>query len=287
MFQLQLGNIVLNRIVESERADAYFDPLAFFPETRLQEWEHHKNWLQPRFQDPASGRLIFTVQSFLLRTLHHTILIDACVGNHKQRKVASWNMTTRGIFLKRLTDAGIRVDDIDYVICTHIHQDHVGWNTRMQEGRWVPTFPKATYIISRKEYDHWQNMAQPPNQAFADSVLPVVEAGQAALVTSDFVIDDEVWVESTPGHTPDHMSVHLESNGTKAIITGDVIHSPVQCVEPDWVMFADFDRDLARQTRRSFLEQYCENDVLVCVTHFPSPSMGHIVRRGNAFWFQY
>lgn len=287
MFKLQLGNIMINPIVESEMANAYFDPLSFFPETTPEDWERHKSWLQPQFQDPASGKLIFTVQSFLLRTRHHNILIDTCVGDHKQRLVASWNMTADGIFLKRLAAAGVQPEDVDYVICTHIHQDHVGWNTRMHEGRWVPTFPKAIYAISQKEYEHWRSMAQPPNQAFADSVMPVIEAGRASLITSDFAIDDEVWVESTPGHTPDHLSVHLESNGTKAVIAGDVMHSPVQCVEPDWIMFADFDRELARKTRRNFLERYCDNDVLVCFPHFPSPSLGHIIRRGNTFWFQF
>src|SRR5262245_31839604 len=126
-----------------------------------------------------------------------------------------------------------------------------------------------------------------PLEHLADSVLPVVEAGLVTFVANDYALNDEVWLEPTPGHTPDHVSVHLASNGAHAVITGDMIHSPVQCAEPSWIPRPDFDRALAHQTRQAFLERYCETDVLICGTHFPSPSMGHIVPHGNAFQFAY
>jgi glyoxylase-like metal-dependent hydrolase (beta-lactamase superfamily II) len=288
LIQRRLGNIVLDRIIETESADPFFDPLEFFPETTPAHWERHKSWMQPRAMDPASGKLVLAIQSFLVRTRHHTIVVDTCVGDHKSRSMPRWNMTSSGQWLANLAAAGVRPEAVDYVMCTHLHRDHVGWNTVLRDGRWVPTFPNATYVFSQKEYDYWATQPDArPNEGFPDSVRPVVEAGRAALVANDFALDDEVWLEPTPGHTPDHMSVHLKSNGAQGVITGDLIHTPVQCLEPTWAMRADFDRDLARKTRRAFLERYCGTDVLVCATHFPSPSWGRVVPRGDAFWFEF
>jgi glyoxylase-like metal-dependent hydrolase (beta-lactamase superfamily II) len=164
----------------------------------------------------------------------------------------------------------------------------VGWNTLLDNGRWVPTFPKAQYIMSAKEWAYWEAMHQKtPVPQIADSVLPIIEAGKAVLVSNDYALNDDVWLESTPGHTPDHFSVRLSSRGAQAVITGDLIHCPVQCAEPMWVARPDYDPEQARQTRRSFLERYCDSGVLVCATHFPSPSFGHIVPEGKAFRFQY
>jgi glyoxylase-like metal-dependent hydrolase (beta-lactamase superfamily II) len=197
-------------------------------------------------------------------------------------------MTSSGAYLKRLADAGVRPEQVDYVMCTHMHTDHVGWNTRLRDGRWVPTFPKAKYVMSGKELEYWQALhKQTPQPQIADSVLPIVEAGRAVLVQNDFALDDEVWFESTAGHTPDHMSVRVQSKGAKAVITGDLIHSPVQCQEYAWIARPDFDPPQAIATRKAFLERYCESDVLVCASHFPSPSFGHFVRKGNAFDFHY
>jgi glyoxylase-like metal-dependent hydrolase (beta-lactamase superfamily II) len=286
MLQRQLGHVMLNRIVESESAD--FDPLAFFPETTPEDWAPHKGWLQPQAMDPVSGNLIFPMQSYLVRTRHHTILVDTCVGDHKKRQRPNWNMTTSGKFLADLAAAGVRPDAVDYVLCTHLHVDHVGWNTQWRDGRWVPTFPNAKHVFSRQEWDYWAAVHQAtPLEHIADSVLPIVEAGQAVFVANDYALNDEVWLEPTPGHTPNHVSVHLASDGAHAVITGDMMHSPVQCAELMWVARPDFDRDLARATRRAFLERYCETDVLICGTHFPSPSLGHIVPHGDAFRFQY
>jgi len=168
-----------------------------------------------------------------------------------------------------------------------LHVDHVGWNTQLRDGRWVPTFPNAKHVFSRQEWDYWAAVHQAtPLEHIADSVMPIVEAGQAVFVANDYALSDEVWLEPTPGHTPNHVSVHLASNGAHAVITGDMMHSPVQCAELMWVARPDFDRDLARTTRRAFLERYCETDVLICGTHFPSPSLGHIVPHGDAFRFQ-
>jgi glyoxylase-like metal-dependent hydrolase (beta-lactamase superfamily II) len=290
MLRHRLGDILIERIVESEGPD--FAPLAFFPLTVADDWAEHRAWTQSRAMDPASGNLVLCIQSFLLRTRHHTILVDTCVGDHKSRspKVypSNWNMTSGEVWLRRLAAAGVRPEDVDYVMCTHLHADHVGWNTRLVDGRWVPTFPKARYIMSRLELEHRQQDLRPKlRESLVDSVLPVVEAGQAQLVRSDFALDDQVWLEPTPGHTPDHFSVHLRSGGSDAVITGDLMHSPVQCRRPEWNSIADFDPDQARATRRSFLARCCDRSTLVCATHFPSPSFGRVLARGDSFDFSY
>ncbi len=286
MLQQHVGHITIDRIVEPAMPD--FDPFGFFPHTTPEDWEPHKPWLQPRAMDPVSGNLIFTMQAYLVRTPHHTILVDTCVGDNKERQRPSWHMNTSGAFLHNLIAAGVDPEAVDYVMCTHMHTDHVGWNTQLRDGRWVPTFPNARYIFSQKEWAYWEKMHQnEPLVHLTDSVLPIMEAKQAVLVTNDYALDDEVWLESTPGHTSDHVSVRLASNGANAVITGDMIHSPVQCAEPLWIPRPDFDPELARQTRRAFLERYCDTEVLVCGTHFPAPSMGRIVPDGNTFRFVY
>ena len=287
MRQLALGQVVITRIVESICAD--FDALRFFPETTSDDWAQHSHWLAPSAYLPDSGKLILTIQAFLVRTPHHTILVDTCVGDEKTRPSHPfWHMQKLNTFLPRLAAAGVVPDQVDYVMCTHLHPDHVGWNTQLRDGRWVPTFPNAKYIFSEIEWKSFEAFHQEkPQVHIVDSVLPVMEAGQVQLVSNDFALDDEVWLEPTPGHTPGHVSVHLASQGRHAVITGDCIHSPVQCLEPGWVMRADVDSDLAHATRRGFLEQYCDSDVVVCATHFPEPSFGHIIERDAAFWFDY
>ena len=286
MLQRQVGDIVITRILESERPD--FDAAQFFPEIAADQWAPYRQRLAGWAMETASNALIFPMQSFLLRTRHHTIVVDTCVGDHKQRARPTWNMTSSGEYLKRLADTGVRPEDVDYVMCTHMHPDHVGWNTRLENGRWVPTFPKARYVMSEKEWTYWSafHKGTPQNQ-ITDSVIPIVESGHAQMVKNDFAIDEDVWFESTPGHTPDHVSVRIASRGAQAVITGDLIHSPVQCLETEWVPRPDFDPPQAAATRRAFLERYCERDVLVCASHFPSPSFGHVIREGNAFWFTY
>jgi glyoxylase-like metal-dependent hydrolase (beta-lactamase superfamily II) len=287
MQQRQLGEIRIQRIVESVCAD--FEALSFFPETTPEDWARHREWMLPWAMEPSSGNLILTIQAFLVRTRYHTIVVDTCVGDHKQRPHRpGWHMLQLDTFLPRLAAAGVAPADVDYVMCTHLHWDHVGWNTQLRDGRWVPTFPNARYVFAKRELEAWEKLHRDtPQPHLTDSILPVLEAGQAQLVESDFALDDNVWLEPTPGHTPDHVSVHLASQGARAVITGDLIHNPVQCLEPAWIMRADFDPERARTTRQAFLEQYCDTDVVICATHFPEPSFGRIVPRDDVFWFEY
>jgi glyoxylase-like metal-dependent hydrolase (beta-lactamase superfamily II) len=259
--------------------------------------------------DPVTDELQFPMQSYVVRTSHHTILIDSCVGNDKERpNRPSWHMKTDDAYMRALAALEIAPEDIDFVMCTHLHTDHIGWNTRLEDGRWVPTFPNARYIFSERELVAWRDVG---HEKFSRTpVLPIVEAGRAELVTNDYALDDEVWLESTPGHTPDHVAILLASNGASAVMCGDILHSPVQCLHPEWVPWpdwdaelakrtrraflerycdtdTDWDAELAKRTRRAFLERYCDTDILVCTAHFPLPSAGRVVRAGDAFRFEY
>jgi len=287
MKQRTLGEATIARLLELNTPD--FEPLGFFPDTKPEDWTEHLGWMKPKAMDPVSGNLYFPMQSYVVRTAHHTILIDGCVGNDKQRPHRPrWHMKSDTAYLDALAAQGLQPEDIDYVMCTHMHVDHVGWNTRLLDGRWIPTFPNAQYVFSKKEYEYW--FAEHRKEAlhhFGDSVLPIVEAKRAVMVRSDHALDDEVWLEPTPGHTPDHFAVRLASAGANAVFSGDLMHSPVQCRHPEWRARPDYDAQQARDTRRAFMERYVETDVLVCTAHFPLPSAGHFVRRSDVFDFKY
>ena len=153
MLQRQVGEVIINRIIESERPD--FDAAGFFPTITAEQWAPYRQRLAGWAMDTGVNALVFPMQSFLLRTRHHTIVVDTCVGDHKERARPTWNKTSSGEYLKRLAGAGVRPEQVDYVMTTHFHTDHVGWNTRLENGRWVPTFPNAKYVMSEKEWTYW------------------------------------------------------------------------------------------------------------------------------------
>ncbi|MCP5149878.1 MAG: MBL fold metallo-hydrolase [Ectothiorhodospiraceae bacterium] len=282
----RLGDMTILRALELHTT---FDPAAFFPDTTPEDWAPHRHWLEPHAMDPASGHLVLPMQSYVVRTRHHTILVDTCVGNDKHRPTRPrWHMKSDDTYLAALAAHGLAPEDIDFVMCTHMHGDHVGWNTRLVDGRWVPTFPNARYVFSRREYEAWEK-GHPKfaRDAFEDSVLPVVEAGRAVLVENDHALDDEVWLEPTPGHTPDHVAIRLASNGASGVMCGDLMHCPVQCLYPEWTAWPDWDAALAKRTRRAFLERYADTDTVVCTAHFPLPSSGRVVSDGDGFRFVY
>jgi len=280
----KLGSLTIGRMLEQVTP---FDPYKFFPHSTEADWAPHLDWLKPDAMDPHTGELLFPMQSYVVRTAHHTILIDGCIGNNKHRPTRPrWHLKNDDFWMQAMTGHGVRPDDIDFVMCTHLHPDHVGWNTRLDNGRWVPTFPNARYLFSKVEADAWeQGIEGFSGDAYQDSVLPVIAAGRAELVAQDHAIDDEVWLEPSPGHTPGHMSVRLASGGADAVMCGDLMHSPVQCLHPEWQPWPDWDPELARRTRRAFLERYCDTATLVCTTHFPLPSAGRVVAQGDAFRF--
>jgi glyoxylase-like metal-dependent hydrolase (beta-lactamase superfamily II) len=284
---IRLGEITIERVIEQQAP--VFDPLEFFPSLSKELLEENRSWLQPTFLDPGTGKLVLCFQSYIVRTPHHNIMIDTCIGNHKPRpQRPMWNMQTSDRYEKGLAATGLTFQDIDYVMCTHLHVDHVGWNTRLENGRWVPTFPKAKYVFADRELAHWSQKQKedPANHPWiTDSVLPIVEAKRSEVVKSNHALNDLVQLIPTPGHTIDHFSVHVGKPGQDAVITGDMIHSPIQARYPDLGMRADYDSKQAGVSRRELFGRFCDTSTLFCMAHFPSPSTGRLSRWDGGFKF--
>ena len=277
------GDVTIQRVVETE---ALFLPVReFFPAVTDEMLAETRAWMEPHALDPASGWLRFSFHSYVVRTPHHTILVDSCIGNDKDLpRWPQWNGKSDTHYLRNLAALGLSPEDIDMVICTHLHADHVGWNTRLENGRWVPTFPNARYLFAQEELAFWtERMRHTPNPALVDSVLPIVAANRAALVTTDHVIDEHVRFLPTPGHTPNHFTVLLGRGEPSAVLTGDALHSPLQVRFPELSYAMDIDPVLAGRTRRELLERLCDTDTLCCTAHFPSPSVTRIGRSGDGF----
>jgi len=287
MVSFQVGNVKITRIVEMEgptRGDFLFADAT--PEGILAH-----EWLRPHFAFD-DGKLNICIQALVIESCGQRIVVDTCVGNDKIRSNPMWN-ELQGSFIEDMETAGFPVDSIDTVVCTHLHVDHVGWNTRRTEAGWVPTFAEARYLFGRTEWEHWSATAESDAPEAAedrvvveDSVRPVVDAGLVELVESDHVITEEVQLEPTPGHTPGHVSVRIRSRGEEAVITGDLIHHPVQCVEIEWASRFDVDPEQALKTRRAFLSRCAKEGTRVLGTHFATPTAGRFVTSGPAFRFE-
>ena len=276
----RIGDVTVSKLVEQEAVGGsrFLLPLA------TREAVQPIAWLQPHFAD-ENGRLKMSVHSFLVQTPTQRIIVDTCVGNDKQgRRIPHWN-NRQDPFLANLAAAGFPAESVDTVMCTHLHTDHVGWNTRMQDGKWVPTFPNARYLMGRVEYAHWETIADRPDMrnVFADSVKPVMDAGRVDLVETDHRLSDEISLVPTVGHTPGHVSVRIVSRGEEALITGDFVHHPCQIAHPEWSTLADTDTEQGIRTRREVFGRLAGTPVLVIGTHFAGATAGRIVRDGDAF----
>jgi glyoxylase-like metal-dependent hydrolase (beta-lactamase superfamily II) len=253
---------------------------SFLPDLDRARFAWHHDWLVPAHYDPVHDKLITSNHSWLIRTEGLTILLDTCAGNHKERPWLPRFHQLQIPFLERLEAAGAKPQDIDIVLCTHLHADHVGWNTRLENGRWVPTFPNARYLFSRIEND---SCHAHPHRAgmYQDSVLPVIEAGQVQLLDGLHEITSALRVEPAPGHTPGHVILKLMEDGGGALFCGDTLHHPVQVYEPDWsTRFCD-DPVQARVSRRKVLEHCAEHRSLLFPTHFAAPHVAAIERSGE------
>lgn len=278
--------------VEITRVEDYQGPglksTGMFPDFRPEMWQAQKDWLVPAFYDPQEDRIRTSIHSWLVRTPHHTILIDSCIGNHKERPVDPRFHMRNEPWLERLARAGARPEDVDFVMCTHFHADHVGWNTRLENGRWVPTFPNAKYLFTKKEFDRWDERrpehvpCQSERFIFADSILPVVEAGQMELVDEGYTLDDAMTVEAAYGHTPGHIKIRLRADGGHALFCGDVIHHPVQLPYPKVYSIFDDDPVQALQTRLDVLDDCAAHGILLLPTHFADPYLCRIESVGTA-----
>jgi glyoxylase-like metal-dependent hydrolase (beta-lactamase superfamily II) len=277
-----VGGVRITRIVEHEV------PLALsglIPEATPEALERHRSWLAPHFLGP-DGTATLSIHGLVVESAGQRILVDTCVGD---RAVAGYEELSRGArpFLRDLEDAGFPPASIDVVLCTHMHFDHVGWNTIRVDGRWVPSFPNARYLFARAEWEHW---SRDPGGGFAqtldEAVRPIVDAGQADLVEPDHRIDRQLRLEPSPGHTPGHVSVAVESQGACALVTGDMTHHPVQWAEPDWKMVADGDPAEASATRRRLRSDCARREALVIGTHYAAPCAGRICAQAGGFVFR-
>jgi glyoxylase-like metal-dependent hydrolase (beta-lactamase superfamily II) len=280
------GNATIHRIIEMEVG---FTPaLEFLPNLTKEVLDANRSWLHPAALD-AQDNLVLCFQSYVIQTGTHNILVDSCIGNDKDRTARPlWHKKKDDAFMRGLAAAGLTVNDIDFVLCTHLHVDHIGWNTRLENGRWVPTFPKARYIFSKTELDFWldENKKTPLPQII-DSVIPIVEAKACDIVTSDHSLNDLIALIPTPGHTIDHYAVTLGKGGKDAVFTGDLIHTPLQALYPELTMRVDYNPAQGAASRRTFLETYCDTSTLCCFAHFPSPSKGYVKRWGDGFKCDY
>ena len=237
-------------------------------------FEANADWLRPYFLDDE-GNMPLSIHALVLESEGQTIMVDTCIGNRPIEMVPQMSHLGEG-FLDELAAAGFEPGDIDIVLCTHLHFDHVGWNTILVDGEWVPTFPNARYLFNRTEYEYWDSGAEGAAITFGDAVRPVLEAGLADLVDSDHQVTGEISLEPSPGHSPGHVSVRISSAGQEAVITGDLVHHPVQFSAPEWVMTADDDPPRASETRRTFRDRYADSGILIFGTHFAGPSCGHL-----------
>ena len=287
---IAIGDFQVDRIVEMQGPWALLAEL--LPDLTPALMAEHGDWLRPRFVDPAEDRAVMSFHSFILRTGHHTILIDCCGGNDKERPLRPIWHRQQHPYLERMAAANVRPEQIDFVFCTHLHADHVGWNTQLRDGRWVPTFPNAKYIFHGREYEFWEKEHRaaiaagtpvPNHGSFGDSVLPIVDAGRAVMVAGDHEIAPGIHLEPAYGHTPGACVLHAKSGAAHGVFIGDALHSPAQLGDPSLSSSFCWDRAMSARARLALCERYADTDTLMFAAHFPAPSAHRWVRHRNGF----
>jgi len=283
MSKWQVGDVTVTKVVEFESPVPYSADSTFFAEA-TPETLRTMPWIYPHFVT-EDGTLNLSVHALLVEAKGLKLVVDTRVGNDKPRNMTRQRPLHRP-FLQHIAEAGFPRESVNTVVCTHLHVDHVGWNTMLQDGKWVPTFPNARYLIGRQEYEHWIKDEDAEQKAIMlDSVRPIFDAGVAQMVEMNHKISPEVRLMPTTGHTPGHVSVVIESKGETAIITGDMMHHPCQIGHPEWSPSFDSDKEAARVTRKAMLKDWADKPILIIGTHFAGPTAGHIKRDGAAYKF--
>ncbi len=287
MSVFKVGKATLTRIEETYLA--VYPSRDIFPELTDALFKEHGNWLAPNHYDPETNKIKLSVHSWLLQLDGHKILIDGCCGNQKSRPQRPfWNMLNTP-WLDRLAAAGARPDEVDLVMCTHLHHDHVGWNTQLRDGKWVPTFPNARYVFSKLDFDYFQKLdSDPANEptefgSFRECVVPVVEAGRADLVTGPHRLNEFIEILPAGGHSPGHFYFRLNVGGGRGMITGDVFHHLLQVFYPDWNFPKNSDAAEARVSRRRVFDEAAASGAMVFPGHVGAPFAGHIEKAGLSF----
>jgi glyoxylase-like metal-dependent hydrolase (beta-lactamase superfamily II) len=283
MLQWQIGAVTVTRVVEMDFPAPYHPKHSLLPDA-TPEALRTMLWLYPDFVE-VDGTLKMSIHALLVEAPGLRLVVDTCIGNDKPRNLIRQQLLSTP-FLARMAEAGWPRDSVNAVVCTHLHVDHVGWNTMKVGDAWVPTFPNARYLIGRVEHGYWTD-SEDDSQAeiMADSVAPIFAAGLADLVEMDHRLSPEVRLMPTTGHTPGHVSVVIESQGQTAIITGDMMHHPCQIAHPEWAVRFDEDAAAAGATRHDFVRTHADAPVLIIGTHFAGPTAGHIVADGDRWKF--
>jgi len=283
MLSWKIGAVTVTRIVEIDLPVPYSAARPFLAEA-TPEALRQIPWLYPNYVT-EDGHLRLSIHALLVEAPGVRLVVDTCIGNDRPRNLIGGQALATD-FLARFTEAGWTREGVDAVVCTHLHVDHVGWNTMLEDGKWVPTFPKARYLIGRQEYAHWSAEGDADQQTIlADSIQPVFDAGLVDLVEMDHRISPELRLVPTPGHTPGHVSVAIESEGQRALITGDMVHHPCQLAHPEWSPPFDSDPQASAVMRLGVFSELADQPVLVIGTHFAAPTAGHVKRDGAAFRF--
>lgn len=234
-----------------------------------------------------AGRPVLIFRSYVLRAPGGVVVLDTCWGNRKERRLDPYAHMLDTGYLAGLAAAGVDPAEVDYVFCTHLHQDHVGWNTRWRDGAWMPTFPNAAYLLVRAEYEHWTTVSAGNygHDSFADSVQPIVAAGLHRWIEPGAHIDDALRVLPLPGHTPGHCGLHVSSGGEEAVFTGDLFHTAYQFARPDWSIVSEHDTGRGPATRREFMDRHAGSGVRIVPAHFNAPAGGTLARAGDGYGF--
>lgn len=294
MQPITLGRMRVHKVHEMDSPT----PMAMnLPGVTALDLERLSRWYDPGDDeitlDPETAQMTFSVHSFVIEVDGQTILVDTCDGNHKDRLIPPVHQLNTD-YLGNLRRAGFTPGDIDLVMCTHLHFDHIGWNTMLENGRWVPTFPNAKYLFGRRDYAYFQS--EPAGEevhhaSFLDSIVPVMEAGQGIIVDEDHVahreIGNGVWLEPAFGHSPGCCTIHGRAGGEEAIFWGDVIHHPVQLIRPDLPFAFDADPVMASATRQRVMQKAAEEDLTCFPAHFRKTSAGKVLRDGDAYRYRW
>ena len=281
---LMIGDIRVRAVVDY---DPYEMDLTFiFPDVAMEDVEKHRSWLEPIYLAPGN-KIRLVVRTMVMEVDGRNILVDACIGEHKTRPTRPFmNQRKDTDFIAQLAKLGLSPEDIDVVFCTHLHVDHVGWNTKLDNGRWVPTFPKARYLFGRKELDFWMgqpNRAEVGGGSFVDSVIPIVEAKACDLVDDGHDLGKGLVLTALPGHTPGQLGLDVMRGKDRAYFVGDAIHSPLQVALPHLSTGFDTDKIQAAATRRTFLNACADDGRWLVPCHFRGPVAHKIHRAGSAF----
>lgn len=281
MLRWQVGDVTIKRVVELEMVSAYSTKHPFIPDATPDRMKE-PSWLQPHFVT-EDGSLRTSIHALLVEAPGLKLIVDTCIGNDRPRRILAKRPLSTP-FLERMAEGGWKREDVNAVVCTHLHVDHVGWNTMLVDGKWTPTFPNARYLIGKAEFAHWTAEGEGETKdILADSVQPIFDAGLAHLVDMDHRVSNEIRLMPTPGHTPGHVSVVIESKGERAVITGDIMHHPCQIMHPDWCAAFDSNQQAAQATRENFLRDLAGSGTLVIGTHFATPTAGRVVKDGDAY----